>query len=183
MLLGVVGFVLAAAFYSAMEISDRVSEAGMITDESALGRLYAWQAGFNMAVARPLTGVGFNNFVSEFLSFAPIQIPRGFTAHSIWFLVLGETGFPGLLVFIALILRCFSACRRNLQALASAQAPPVLQSTARALLAGLAGFCVSGSFLSHAYTWPLYVLAGLVSALSQYCVAIGPARSPGSAGP
>ncbi len=41
-------------------ISDRASggaaEEGV--DESAMGRIYAWQAAINMAIANPFTGVG-----------------------------------------------------------------------------------------------------------------------------
>ena len=48
-------------------ISDRSSggaaESGV--DESAMGRLYAWEAAFRMATSHPLTGVGLDNFFAN----------------------------------------------------------------------------------------------------------------------
>jgi uncharacterized membrane protein len=37
-----------------------------------------------------------------------------------------------------------------------------------AILAGVAGFCVSGTFLSQGFTWSIYVLLALGTAVSEY---------------
>ena len=49
----------------------------------------------------------------------------------------------------------------------AAGSPPVLTATALSLVSGLAGFCAAGTFLTQAFTWPLYVLIGLTAAMSQ----------------
>ncbi len=49
-------------------IADRTSggSAEVGIDESSMGRLYAWQAAFRMAIANPLSGVGLSNFYPNF---------------------------------------------------------------------------------------------------------------------
>ncbi|MCV5332820.1 O-antigen ligase family protein, partial [Escherichia coli] len=60
----VLGAVAALALYAFAGISGRESggaaEDGI--DASAMGRLYAWEAAFKMALHHPFTGVGLDNF-------------------------------------------------------------------------------------------------------------------------
>ncbi|OYW60074.1 MAG: hypothetical protein B7Y84_07350 [Azorhizobium sp. 32-67-21] len=44
---------------------------------------------------------------------------------------------------------------------------PKLHTAAYALAAGLAGFCVSGTFLTQGFTWPFYIIFALTIALSR----------------
>ena len=37
-----------------------------------------------------------------------------------------------------------------------------------AVLAGVAGFCVSGTFLTQGFTWPIYVLLALGAAVANF---------------
>lgn len=75
-------------------------------DSSAKSRLIAWKAATNMALENPL-GVGAGNFNS---AYGRIYRPedalsnRWISAHSIYFVVLGEYGFIGLIVLIMLII-------------------------------------------------------------------------------
>jgi len=163
-----IGVPLAVMLYAAMGISGRQSGGGGdAKGESAQDRIYAWHAGTNMAKVFPLTGVGIGNFVPQFSTYSPEEVQHPLTAHSIWFLVLGEIGFPGLVVFVSLVVVCIRACVKNIAKLASIRAPPDLQASALATLAALAGYLVSGSFLSYAYQWPLYVLVALTVALGR----------------
>lgn len=71
-------------------------------DASAMGRIYAWTFAFNLAVARPLTGGGFETF-RPWIYYN--YVPSDYTfhdAHSIYFEVLGEHGFIGLAIFLSL---------------------------------------------------------------------------------
>ncbi|MDE1464615.1 putative O-glycosylation ligase, exosortase A system-associated [Spartinivicinus poritis] len=71
-------------------------------DESGKGRLSAWTMAYNIAKAR-VTGGGFNCWTPEnFLLYS--DPTRVFDAHSIYFEVLGEQGFPGLFLFLLLYL-------------------------------------------------------------------------------
>ena len=100
--------VVAAGLYVTMDLSDRVSGgAADMGGDSAGGRLYAWSAAINMALDRPLTGVGINNFVSEFYVYTDVWLDRALTAHSVWFQVLGETGLPGLSAFVIMVVLTF----------------------------------------------------------------------------
>lgn len=154
-------------------ISDRSSggaaEDGI--DESAKGRLYAWEAAFNMANTHPLTGVGLNNFTSNYFFYSPHWDGMNHAVHSTWFGVLAETGYVGLIVFVTLAVKLVVGMRRLVNALLplyqQKQCSPVIFATAQSTLAGLAGFMVSGTFLTQGFTWPLYILLAVSVAVTQ----------------
>lgn len=171
-----VGGLGAMALFALAGISGRQSggaaEAGMV-DESAAGRLYAWQAAFRMALDHPLFGVGIDNFPGNFYFYTSNWEGFAKAVHSTWFGVLAETGFIGLILFLVLVgatvKRSFGALRTldrlraegvrmNLEAYAIAQA----------VLAGLASFIVSGSFLTQGFTWPIYILLALALSVSRF---------------
>ena len=149
-------------------ISDRQSggaaEDGV--DESAMGRIYAWQAAFNMALANPLTGVGIDNFFSNYFFYSPHWDGKNHAVHSTWFQVLGEMGFVGLFIFILLLVTLFRTLRRILQ-LSEQLKDPQIELNARSLLAGFTAFCVSGTFLTQAFNWPIYIILAMAIALDN----------------
>ncbi|WP_457155952.1 O-antigen ligase family protein, partial [Mesorhizobium sp. P5_C1] len=131
--------VVAAGLYMAMNLSDRVSGgAEDMSGESASGRLYAWSAAINMALDRPFTGVGINNFVDEFYTYTDVWFDRALTAHSAWFQVLGETGFLGLGTFVIMVALTFKSAVRAQRLLERNSAAPDMQGFACAITAGLA---------------------------------------------
>jgi putative inorganic carbon (hco3(-)) transporter len=68
-------------------------------------RKITWMAGVRMAVENPLTGVGVGNFKSVVLSYQPPGANEVKTlAHNTYVEVGAEMGFPGLIVFLAIIL-------------------------------------------------------------------------------
>jgi putative inorganic carbon (hco3(-)) transporter len=136
-------------------------------DESAMGRIYAWTAAINMAVRRPLTGVGVNNFAPSYYFFTPVWENRDKAVHSTWFQVLGETGFPGIVAFMLMVLATCRSAWQSLNRQAAAKVSQVQSATALALVSGLAGFCAAGTFLTQAFTWPLYVMIGMTAAIAQ----------------
>lgn len=164
--------VVAAGLYMAMNLSDRVSGgAEDMSAESASGRLYAWSAAINMALDRPLTGVGMNNFVDQFYVYTNMWFDRALTAHSAWFQVLGETGFLGLGAFVIMVALTFKSALGAYRLLERNSAAPHMKGFAFAITAGLAGFCVAGSFLSEAYNWALYALLAFSSAIARWATA------------
>jgi putative inorganic carbon (hco3(-)) transporter len=166
--------VAGAIGYSVMGIADRVSggaaEPGI--DASAAGRLEAWVAAVNMALARPLSGVGIGNFSESLYVYANNFPGRDMTAHSTWFGVLGETGLAGFLVFATLVVMTVRSSLRSMVRLDAAGASPPMRAVALGLLAALAGFCVAGSFLSQGFTWPFYTLLGLTVAVARYTASL-----------
>jgi putative inorganic carbon (hco3(-)) transporter len=136
-------------------------------DESAQIRLYAWKAGVAMALSYPLTGVGINNFANAYWSYTDVWFGRSYTAHSTWFAVLGEAGFPALGVFIAMIVATFKSAFRSVAFYMKDGRATIGLMSSIALTSGLVGFCVSGTFLTQAFNWPIYILIALTTALGR----------------
>ncbi|NRA22499.1 MAG: O-antigen ligase family protein [Oceanospirillaceae bacterium] len=142
----------------------------MSIDESAMGRIYAWQAAFNMALHHPFSGVGIDNFFPNYFFYSQYWDGLNHAVHSTWFGVLAETGFLGLWVFVAMIIRLFILSKKSLLYLEKTNHfyDPVLYANAQAIQAGLVTFCVSGSFLTMGFTWPIYILLSMTIALDNY---------------
>ncbi|NVD06717.1 hypothetical protein FCU94_07290 [Vibrio sp. JPW-9-11-11] len=170
-LLIMIGLVGAALLFAVAGISDRQSggDAEEGIDASAMGRLYAWEAAFKMALDNPLTGVGLNNFYANYFFYSPHWDGLNHAVHSTWFGVLAETGFLGLLVFVAIIVSLVKTSRTSLTRLAalSHHVSPYLYATCLAVYAGIIGTIVSGTFLTQGFTWPIYILAALCIAISR----------------
>jgi putative inorganic carbon (HCO3(-)) transporter len=166
----VIGGLAALVLFAAAGISDRSSggagESGI--DESSMGRIYAWGAAIHMATARPLTGVGINNFVSNYYAYSEHWDGHNHAVHSTWFGVLAETGFPGLISFIVMIVMMVSTSIKSNRILAAAHSAASTRAAALATLAGIAGFCMSGTFLTQGFTWPIYILLAMTAAVGRF---------------
>jgi O-antigen ligase len=167
----VLAVLTAVVLYDRMAISERISggaaEPGI--DESAEGRLEAWSAAVKMANSRPLTGVGYANFAANLPYYAEKFGRRTVGAHSTWFGVLGETGWPGFVVFTTMVIATFrSALDSYHTPEVNGRSTEIARAVALGILAGLAGFCAAGSFLSEGFTWPIYILLALAAALARY---------------
>ncbi|WP_224746044.1 O-antigen ligase family protein [Neiella litorisoli] len=133
-------------------------------DESAMGRIYAWQAAFSMALHSPVSGVGLDNFYANYYFYSSHWDGKNHAVHSTWFGILAETGFVGLALFIAVLWRMVT--RIISVANIRAQHPATLM-VAESVLAGLLGTVVSGTFLTQGFTWPFYIFFALILALRQ----------------
>lgn len=174
-LLVIIGVAALAALFIIAGISGRESggagEEGI--DESAMGRLYAWEAAFSMALANPLTGVGIKNFLPNYFFYSNYWDGRNHAVHSTWFGVLAETGFLGLSVYLAMIFSSLKSVLATLRFLAPDAMPgnsyqPHAYAMGQAVLAGLVGFIISGTFLTMGFTWPVYTLLALAVGVSRY---------------
>jgi putative inorganic carbon (hco3(-)) transporter len=164
--------VTAPLLLSAMNLSNRqssgyeqISEGGL--DDSSQHRVDAWKTAVNMAVSRPLTGVGIGNFSQLYYSYTSHWNNREIAVHSMWFQVLAELGFTGFALFVGMIWTSFAVNAKTIRWLEQAHAPPILRATATGLQAALAATCASGTFLSQAYTWPVYVIVAMIAALAN----------------
>ncbi|MDB5572529.1 MAG: oligosaccharide repeat unit polymerase [Hyphomicrobiales bacterium] len=164
---GVVGVIV---LKFAAGISDRQSggaaEAGV--DESAMGRIHAWNAAWRMAMVHPLVGVGIDNFIQNYYFYSDYWDGVPHAVHSTWFVVIAEGGFPGIGLFLTMIVVTFRSAFQALKTVTDENAPATMRAMALALVAGLVGFCVSGTFLTQGFTWPIYIQVALVSALTRY---------------
>ena len=95
--------------------------------------------------------------------FASPLVLRTFVAHSIYFQVLGDTGFTGLILFLLILA---TALIKTIQTQRLAKRDPALEwsgDLARALQMSLAVYCVSGAALSLVYFELLYILLAMIS--------------------
>lgn len=142
-------------------------------DTSAMSRIWTWKTLWAAAVDRPLIGAGFaadSHLV--FSRYAP-QGPEWeefagqvYVAHSIYFQMLGEHGFVGLGLFLALGIASWVKAGQvsRLAAQLPELAPwvPILMNMVQV---SLIGFAVGGAFLSLAYfDFPYYVIGYVVLA-------------------
>lgn len=132
-------------------------------DVSAMGRLNAWRMAWNLARDRFLGG-GFDvSDAAIFARYAPNPMDVH-AAHSIYFQVLGEHGFIGLLIYLALGIATW---RTAAVIIHRTRGQPELRwahGLATMSQASLIGFAVGGAFLSLLYfDMPYYLMAALIA--------------------
>lgn len=125
-------------------------------DTSATGRINAWKTAVNVANDRPLVGGGFEMYSeATFSRYAP-DPEDVHAAHSVYFQILGEHGYVGLLILLSIGLSTWLMARR-LIAVASLDAETLWAARlARAIQASLVGFAVGGAFVNIGYWEPPY---------------------------
>ena len=133
-------------------------------DPSALGRINAWWFSFNLANDHPILGGGLQTFTRElFLVYAPN--PTNFhDAHSIFFEVLAEQGYVGLVLFVTMGLLTLSMAGRTRRMARDREDLHWASLLAGMLQVGLVGYLVGGLFLGLAYFDLPYSLMALVVA-------------------
>lgn len=169
-ILGVALFALAPENYL-----DRISTISEATsDDSFAVRLLAWKINYLLAVDHPFFGNGlyasliwqnWSKHLGEATTwlFASPLVMRTFVAHSIYFQVLGDTGFVGLFLFLLILL---TALVKTIQTQRIAKRDPALEwsaDLARATQMSLVVYCVSGAALSLVYFELLYILLAMIS--------------------
>jgi len=163
------GAIALAILFTLAGVSDRASggahEEGI--DESAMGRIHAWNAAIGMALHHPLTGVGINNFLSNYYMYSEFWDGKNHAVHSTWFGVLAETGILGLLTFLSLVFMMLRNGLRTMERLKN-HPDPITNAIAQAVFGGVIGFCTSGTFLTMGFTWPVYILLALSVSISHF---------------
>jgi putative inorganic carbon (hco3(-)) transporter len=148
-----VSLVLGAALLSFMPASweARMQTIGTYQeDTSAMQRLNSWETAINIASDR-LTGAGFAIATAEiFAKYAPNR-NWVYTAHSIYFQVLGEHGYLGLILFMGMgAVSFWNAWRLRGRTLDSPETA-WLHDLAGMIQVSMVGYAVGGAFLSLAY--------------------------------
>jgi probable O-glycosylation ligase (exosortase A-associated) len=119
-------------------------------DESAQGRLHAWQFAWVLALKYPITGGSFETFTPDLEArFTPQFSFAG--PHSIYFQTLGEQGFVGLGIFLALLGGCFFSLSRIRRRVRGQPSFTWITNYSYMLETCLLGYAVSGAFLPRAY--------------------------------
>lgn len=130
-------------------------------DSSAMGRLNSWAFAINLAKDRPMFGGGFGAFTREMFAWYAPDAGDFHDAHSIYFEVLGEHGFPGLFLFLTLMFLAWRACSWSLRVARRARDDPEMAEMAdlaSMVQVSLVGYATSGAFLGLAYFDLYYAL-------------------------
>jgi probable O-glycosylation ligase (exosortase A-associated) len=138
-------------------------------ETSAQARITAWKVGVKMAMDHPFIGVGAGQFPFTYAARYPDRINQGSarTAHSTFFLALGELGFPGLIIiitFFALNLIRNERLAGQLKKISTEQDHTNHILLLKNINASILAFMVAGAFLSALYYPHIYLLAGVAGA-------------------
>lgn len=140
---------------------------GYKDDASAMGRIFAWQTAANIAVDRfPIAG-GFEWQGPEISAkYSPLPT-LVLVPHSIYFQVIGDHGFIGLIIYLAFWIAVWVQCASLRK---TARGSPDLvwaHQFGSMVQVSVIGYAVGGAFLDLAY-WdlPYYLWAGV--AASKY---------------
>lgn len=161
-----------------MDRVNTINQAG--EDSSFQGRLDAWGVAWHTALQRPF-GAGFDGPRQDIIwkKYSPDTQPRA--SHSIYFMVLGEHGFIGLFLYLAI---CFAAWRNLKRVVSVTRDKPELswaRDLAGALQVSIAGFMVGGAALPMAYYDGFLTLIAASAVLRHLVVAeeeAAPVRTP-----
>jgi len=150
-------------------------------DSSMLGRIGAWQVSTAIALRNPVFGGGplsveLGSVWREFqnsqglLGFLPMDLNglpgRGRATHSIYFQSMGDLGFVGFFLFIAILMNAYFTARSVIK-ICKATGPQLdwAHSLAQMLTIALLAYAVAGALLSAVYFDLPYVLFMLIQVL------------------
>ncbi len=151
-------------------------------DGSFIGRLWAWKISTLIATNDPLTGGGYRAVTDPVLwryyapytpLYGPVDTPPIPTdlipkaAHNIYFQVLGDHGFTGLILFLLILAKSFFDNLRNIRK-ARKVGELWLVKLCSALNIGIIGYGVTGLNVSLAYFDLSYAFFALVVVINYY---------------
>lgn len=176
LLVGALSYVVSDDWTSRM---NTINEAG--EDASFMGRVVAWKLSFIQAMRHPFFGGGFKSLEyfpvwrslsSEFFSYAFFYtgdaLPdehKAHAAHSVYFQVLGEHGFGGLAIYLAMLARAFLNARRLVITARKQVETEWIAALGVMIQLCIFAFCLGGAALSFAYFELMYALYGVLLVL------------------
>lgn len=174
--------VFSVAPASWFERMNSIKDAG--EDSSFMGRVAAWKISSAIALENPLTGGGFHSLQVQsvwekfkhsqgLLGFVTTPEPdlRAKAAHSIYFEILGDMGFLGLMLFLAILGNVFFVryqIKLAVKKLGDDYAWAL--DKANAIFLALLAYAVGGAAVSLGYFELPYMLAMLMEMLRQSLV-------------
>jgi probable O-glycosylation ligase (exosortase A-associated) len=137
-------------------------------DASFAGRVAAWKTSVNIATAHPLFGGGYSAVTVDAIAqkfHTPGSLDGGRAAHSIYFQVLGDTGFGGLAIYLVVLAAAWINTAMVLVAARGRSELAWAARLARMMQISLVAVMVGGAALSMAYYDGFLVLFALTAAL------------------
>ncbi len=149
---------------------DRMSTIGEYTqDESARGRLAAWNVGWGVA-KNHLFGVGFNSARMElFQLYSPYPMTKAYVAHSIYFQMMGQHGFVGLFLFMSIFGVTYWMAGRLRKRCMNVPEARWCSDLGAMVQVSLVGFAAGGAFLDLGYFDMPYNLMVAVVLANVWC--------------
>ena len=138
-------------------------------DASFMGRVDAWIINYKLAVAHPVTGAGLrNSYQPEVAKSVDIErAERAKAAHSIYFEVLGGSGFIGLAIYLTLFATAFFSAWRIYLARKSNRLAPWKSRFAYFAQMSIVVFAVGGASTSMEMWDGYLVVMALVASLTR----------------
>jgi probable O-glycosylation ligase (exosortase A-associated) len=138
-------------------------------DDSFMGRVVAWRMNAAIADERPLIGGGFYAGNVDWVAkkYSRGELPSGKAAHSIFFEVLGDHGYVGLGLYLAIIAAAWLNTWIVLSLARQRADLAWAGELARMLQISQVAFLVGGSALSMAYYEGELMLLALTATLLQ----------------
>src|SRR4026209_565990 len=153
-------------------------------DVSANQRLNSWYVARELAKDYPIMGGGFRTFSKDiYEAYMPgyKYAENALDAHSIYFEVLGEHGFTGLALFVALIASTLLSLRRIIWKTRREPSQQWICNCAQMLEVSVLAYAVSGAFLSMTYFDLFYHQVVITVILKTLMKAPAPAPEPSTA--
>jgi hypothetical protein len=132
---------------------------GENAEQSTLERYEAWSTGLSMFKRNPIFGVGARQFAEH----------HYLTAHNTFVLAFSELGFPGFVLFMAVLYLSFKSLVVGLLQLRNVPGSDAATTWGLALLASMAGIVFQINTLSFAYHSVMWIFFAMVGA---WCGAI-----------
>lgn len=132
-------------------------------DASAMGRINAWMMAWNLAIDRFPLGGGFSTWTPEvYLRYAP-DPTNVLVAHSIYFHMLGDHGFLGLILFLLVFWMAWLNGSWVINLTKNKEGMEWAYDLANMCQVSLVGYFVGGAFLSLTYfDLPYYIIVVLI---------------------
>lgn len=138
-------------------------------DASAMGRINSWKFAINVANNLPLGG-GFGVFTPRMFQVYAPEPQRFHVAHSIYFQVLGDHGYFGLLLFLLLFLCAWRTGKRVIGHCGENPDLAWAATLARMCQVSMIGFLMAGAFLSMPYYDLIYYILAILVTLEKVLV-------------
>jgi probable O-glycosylation ligase (exosortase A-associated) len=141
-------------------------------DNSARARLGAWRVAYRIALEHPFTGAGFRVFWerSTYVKYGERAPRKGQDAHSLYFNLLGEHGWIGFGLFLALIGSTLAMLRRVRKQAASRPDQAWIVNYSHMLQISFLAYLTVGAFVSVAYfdlTYQLILIAVILGRFAE----------------
>jgi probable O-glycosylation ligase (exosortase A-associated) len=154
--------------------------------ETAQTRIQSWEFAANVAIHHPVLGGGFNVYQNPdvWAQYAPEGAVRR-AVHSIYFRVLGEHGFPGLALFLALLFVSWRNCARVRRMTRGSPQDKWAFDLASVLQVSLLAYMVGGAADTSSYfdiTYQMMAICSLLIGLlaDRSTASVAPSSSAGS---